>query len=31
MLTKLEIQETAEALVANGKGILAADESLGSI
>lgn len=31
MLTKLEIQETAEALVANGKGILAADESFGSI
>lgn len=31
MLTKLEIQATAEALVANGKGILAADESLGSI
>jgi fructose-bisphosphate aldolase class I len=31
MLSKLEIQETAEALVANGKGILAADESLGSI
>src|SRR5512133_2186450 len=31
MLTKLEIQETAEALVADGKGILAADESLGSI
>lgn len=31
MLTKLEIQETAEALAANGKGILAADESLGSI
>jgi fructose-bisphosphate aldolase, class I len=31
MLTKLEIQETAEALVADGKGILAADESMGSI
>ena len=31
MLTKLEIQETAEALVADGKGILAADESFGSI
>lgn len=31
MLSKLEIQETAEALVADGKGILAADESLGSI
>jgi fructose-bisphosphate aldolase class I len=31
MLSKLEIQETAEALVAHGKGILAADESLGSI
>jgi len=31
MLSKLEIQETAEALVVDGKGILAADESLGSI
>jgi fructose-bisphosphate aldolase class I len=31
MLTKLEIQETAEALVADGMGILAADESFGSI
>ncbi len=31
MLSKLEIQETAEALVADGKGILAADESFGSI
>lgn len=31
MLTKLEIQETAETLVADSKGILAADESLGSI
>lgn len=31
MLSKLEIQEIAEALVADGKGILAADESLGSI
>ena len=31
MSNKLEIQMTAEALVANGKGILAADESLGSI
>ena len=31
MLNKLEIQEIAEALVADGKGILAADESLGSI
>lgn len=31
MLSKLEIQETAEALVAGGKGILAADESLGTI
>lgn len=31
MLSKLEIQETAEALVADGKGILAADESMGSI
>ena len=31
MLSELEIQETAEALVADGKGILAADESLGSI
>lgn len=31
MLSKLEIQETAEALVADGKGILAADESLGTI
>jgi fructose-bisphosphate aldolase, class I len=31
MLSKLDIQETAEALVANGKGILAADESMASI
>lgn len=31
MLTKLEIQSTAEALVAEGKGILAADESMSSI
>lgn len=31
MLSKLEIQTTAEALVADGKGILAADESLGTI
>jgi fructose-bisphosphate aldolase, class I len=31
MLSKLEIQETAEALVAGGKGILAADESMTSI
>ncbi len=31
MLSKLEIQQTAEALVADGKGLLAADESLGSI
>lgn len=31
MLSKLEIQETAEALVADGKGLLAADESMGSI
>ena len=31
MLSKLEIQETAEALVADGKGLLAADESTGSI
>lgn len=31
MLSKLEIQQTAETLVADGKGILAADESLGSI
>jgi fructose-bisphosphate aldolase class I len=31
MLSKLEIQETAETLVAEGKGLLAADESLGSI
>lgn len=31
MLSKLEIQETAEALVADGKGILAADESMTSI
>jgi fructose-bisphosphate aldolase class I len=31
MLSKLEIQSTAEALVTEGKGILAADESFGSI
>ena len=31
MLSKLEIQTTAETLVAGGKGILAADESFGSI
>ena len=31
MLSKLEIQEIAESLVANGKGILAADESTNSI
>jgi fructose-bisphosphate aldolase, class I len=31
MLSKLEIQETAEALVRDGRGILAADESTGSI
>ncbi len=31
MLSKLEIQQTAESLVADGKGLLAADESLGSI
>ena len=31
MLSKLEIQETAETLVVDGKGILAADESMGSI
>lgn len=31
MRTKLEIQETAEALVTGAKGILAADESLGTI
>jgi fructose-bisphosphate aldolase, class I len=31
MLSKLEIQQTAETLVADGKGLLAADESLGSI
>jgi fructose-bisphosphate aldolase, class I len=31
MLSKLEIQATAEALVADGKGILAADESMASI
>lgn len=31
MRTKLEIQETAEALVSGAKGILAADESLGTI
>lgn len=31
MLSKLEIQTTAETLVADGKGILAADESMGSI
>jgi fructose-bisphosphate aldolase class I len=31
MLSKLEIQTTAEALVEDGKGILAADESFGSI
>lgn len=31
MLSKLEIQQTAETLVSDGKGILAADESLGSI
>jgi fructose-bisphosphate aldolase, class I len=31
MLSKLEIQEIAETLVADGKGILAADESFGSI
>lgn len=31
MLSKLEIQETAETLVADGKGILAADESMSSI
>ncbi len=31
MLSKLEIQETAEALIADGKGLLAADESLGTI
>jgi fructose-bisphosphate aldolase class I len=31
MLSKLEIQETAEMLVADGKGLLAADESTSSI
>lgn len=31
MLGKLEIQETAEALVVEGKGVLAADESLGTM
>jgi fructose-bisphosphate aldolase class I len=31
MLSKLEIQEIAETLVEDGKGILAADESLGTI
>lgn len=31
MLAKLEIQETAEALIADGKGLLAADESTGTI
>jgi fructose-bisphosphate aldolase, class I len=31
MLSKLEIQQTAETLVADGKGLLAADESMGSI
>src|SRR6266498_2301966 len=31
MLSKLEIQQTAETLVADGKGLLAADESFNSI